>query len=114
MVTFRRLFLRYADDRDGNVIVDVLMDARRRRVSRVPTGGWWGRVGTRELWPFVLTDDGRMDFGSAADNPPPDAERYARIDLDDRILAVGEPFAVEYCGERWPVKLERVTDVAAL
>jgi hypothetical protein len=36
MVAFRRLMLRYADDPNGNVIVDILMDDRRRWVSRVP------------------------------------------------------------------------------
>jgi hypothetical protein len=114
MVAFRRLMLRYADDPSGNVIVDVLMDDRRHWISRVPTGGWWGRIATREMWPFTLLADGRMDFGSDSDDPPTDKERYATIDLADRILAVGEAFTLHYYGETWPMTLERVTDVAEL
>jgi hypothetical protein len=114
MPAFRRLMFRYADDPNGNVVVDVLMDDRRHWLARVPTGGWWGRIHTNEMWPFILLSDGRMDFGSAADDPADNADRYASIDIEDRILAVGEQFVLAYHNELWPMTLDRITDITEL
>lgn len=114
MNAFRRLWLSCDDDRDSNLTVDVLMDQRRHRVARVPTAGWWGRQQTTELWPFVLDREGRLDFGSMACQPTPPSERYARIDIDDRIIAAGELFTFEYQGDQWQLRLRRITDLSQI
>ena len=118
MPTFRRLFFRCADTEDSNLTVDILMNDQRHWVTRVPACGWWGRIGSKNLWPFILITSSQLDFGSYFDEETGEAtsdhERYADIDIDERILAVGEQFQLTYYGSMYLLQLERIIDVTEL
>lgn len=115
MRIFLRLKFQCASDRYADLMVDVLLDEGSRHwVSSVPTAGWWGQIDTEEVWPFVLQSAGRLDFGSDHTAPPTAKERFGWIDLEDRIIAEGESFTLEYGEESWQLKLAHLSDITAL
>lgn len=111
---FYRAFFRAEDDAASNLMLDILIDEHRKLVSDVPLCGWWGILKSHSVWPFVLLGD-RLDLGDDGEVPVlPDKERYAQLDIEDRIIAVGEFFTLLYNDQRWTLRLERLTDITAL
>ena len=42
----------------------LIVNDNSRQAARVQTAGWWGRLNTNDMQPFVLLPDGRLDFGA--------------------------------------------------
>jgi hypothetical protein len=49
---------------DGDFSFDLIIDELNRATKRVPTVGWWGKLRSNDLLPFILRTDGKMDFGA--------------------------------------------------
>jgi len=119
MASFYRAFFRSDDGNYGNVMIDLLLDERRRVVSRVPLFGFWGKLNTRDLMPFIYDND-VLDFGDYVDEDNPSStplnrnERFADFGLADRIIAPGERFTIIYDGDDWALTLEKLSDIATL
>lgn len=67
-------------------VFDLLCDGDRA-VPHAPMGGWWGRIKSSSLWPFVLHVNGNMDFGS--DPEDDQSERYWKTNLFEIEINVG-------------------------
>ena len=114
MPAFYRAFFRASDkDPRNNVTIDILLDDRRRVVDRVPFFGFWGRVNSDEVWPFVWMND-QVDFGNDSDDPLENRERYGSFDLRERIIAENEPFDLRYWYETYPLVLDKLNDITKL
>jgi hypothetical protein len=90
-----RILAAWIDDPlQSPITVDVRIAAETHRI----VGRWsmFGAtaIGTDACRPFVLTRDGRMDFGEGRRAP----DRYWRTDLLEREIVVGQRFAVEWSG----------------
>ena len=110
MYQFVRAFFKSDDDPTGNLVLDILLDEKRRWVEKVPGGGWWGLYKSDDLWPLILKEGGNLDFGQNERTEESDAPRYASIDICDRILIEGEKFWLDYVTLR-PMTLERLQDI---
>ena len=119
MKKFYRAFFRSINDRSQNLTVDLLLDDRRRWCERVPTGGWWGRLNSNDIWPFILKSDGDLDFGAddeeTAEDDYDSSYRHGSLDLgNDQIIAVNEQYSLYYRGALTYLILEKLTDVTEL
>ncbi len=114
MKRFYRAFFRAEDDPSSNVNIDLLLDDRRHVVKGVPLCGWWGILKSHSVWPFVAVD-GELDLGDDGKMPVLSRkDRFATLDLMDRIIAVGEGFTLLYNDQRWVLRLEKLTDITDL
>lgn len=116
MAQFVRAFFHCEYDESANVMMDLLINDSRKIIPSVQMFGFWGKVSSSELWPFVFHHD-ELDFGEQCDPNDPDdkrlprEERYGDLDIADRIIAEGEKFTIRYLGQSWDLKLTKVTDI---
>lgn len=86
------------------LVIDVLTDEDHFPIpDSPPTSGWWGRLGTTNLLPFILQPSGRLDFGS--DENTDQADRYALTDIKNVHIRPGERVTVDD-GQgvlQWPI-----------
>lgn len=115
----RAFFLSDDGDDTSNVLIDLLLGEDRKVISRVPLFGFWGKLNSTEVWPFIY-QNGTLDTGDQHDpadpesTPCPPADRYISFDIDDRIIALNEGYLLRYGGETWRLVLEKITDIASL
>lgn len=114
MPSFVRAFFRCVDDASRNLIVDLLLDDRRRWIERVPTAGWWGQMQHDDVWPFILKKEGFVDFGNDSSDPTSDEVRFAKFQLGDRIVATNEFYNFSYGELNFGLKLEKLTNISEL
>lgn len=76
-----------ASDANNNMTIDLVVDSKNVARGGMPFCGWWGRLKSSEVWPFVLLADGRVDFGSDEDTDPSD--RFGHLNLHGRSLETG-------------------------
>lgn len=75
---------------DGDFNVDLLVDDKGNAARMFPTFGWWGRLKSNDLLPFVLTATGAMDFGAVPDDEiGPRGDRYGQTDILERAIFDG-------------------------
>jgi hypothetical protein len=110
MASFKRAIFTCGDP-GYNLTIDLLIRDNRKRFADLPTAGWWGKLGTQDIWPFVIAKDGQCDFGQDSDNPITYKQRYGEFHLNDRLLVPGETFLFTYHGERYDFVLEQLVDV---
>lgn len=53
---------------DGPLTFQLIVNDRTRTAVKVQSVGWWGRLNTNDLQPFVILNDGRLDFGALPDD----------------------------------------------
>jgi hypothetical protein len=102
------------DDPASNLSVDMLLDERRYWISHVMSAGWWGRLNSNDLWPFVLQKSGKIDFGNTEDEPFDPKERFGWIELEGRLIAKGEHYTFQYNGRTVDFILERLSRIPDL
>lgn len=98
----------------SNLTLDLIVDERRRWIEKIPTGGWWGELGSKDVWPLTLKAQGVLDFGNSEDDPSTSTERFGSIELSDRDIVVGELFRFEYGGDIAEMKIESIVDLDEL
>lgn len=111
---FKQLEFLCETEKFSDVVVLLAVDHDSRWEPDIASAGWWGRKNTKEVWPFLMLRDGRMDFGSSWRHSEPDEVRYATIDLVGRKLAVGDNFTLRYENVEYPLKLTRSRDIGEL
>ncbi len=106
MIEFYRAHFIRDTDRERTVTVDLAINTTtRKRLDLFLSGGWWGGLDTRDVWPFVMRTRNRMDFGNSEDFPISDGERFATFEIDDVIIAKGDTYRCRYLFEDHNFKL---------
>lgn len=80
-----------SDDELDPVTLDVFLDERGKVVQSFPTSGWWGKLRTDDLLPFIFFPSGKIDFGTGFE----EENRYAQTNLPTKRLHVGEYVTME-------------------
>jgi hypothetical protein len=114
MPSFVRAFFRCPDDPTSNLTADLCLGDDRKVMQRVPTGGWWGKIQTNDFWPFIMLNGALLDFGNPEGDPIAPEDRYAALEIQDRIIAVGEFYDFTYGDRDIRFQLERLTNIADL
>jgi hypothetical protein len=108
-----RAFFRCQNEKESNLLVDLILNDRRYAALNVPFFGSWGGLNSRSIYPFVL-QNGRLDFGDEIESGIDLSSRFADFDVVDRIIAIGDEYIVAYCGHRYQMKLEKLADLEQL
>lgn len=106
-----RAFFECTHDRESHLTLDIIVGDNRHLVPRIPMCGWWGRLQSDDFWPLVWTKDGRLDLGNSEGEPIDPEDRYAYIDIEDRILAEGEFFEMRFNTNHYRMVLKKLTDL---
>ena len=97
-----------------DIVVDLIVDQNRQWVESVPAAGWWGKVDSDDVWPFILTEGGILDFGNTLEEPTASDERFASFEISDKPLLKGESYHFSHYGVVANFKLVRDDDLATL
>lgn len=87
------------------IILDVKIDSETGELlGSHPLFGLYGAFNSAERFPFLLTSDGRIDFG-AAEEP---SSRYWQTNLRNRFIRDGELVTIEG-DEEWVYRIAKLT-----
>lgn len=76
------------------LVFDVVRSDKNRVISKMPLGGWWGKLHDANTWPLIVLPNGRVHLGCNADNDA--MVRYGRINLAELELRAGTKFFVDF------------------
>ncbi len=79
-------------DIESQILIDLKVDEESKEVfGNHPAFGILGSLNQGEMYPFVMRQDGRIDFGNSHDV----TERYWETNLRKRAIKKGELITVE-------------------
>lgn len=52
----------------GDLTLLLIVNDKTRIATKIQIGGWWGRLKTTDMQPFVLLPNGKLDFGAYPDD----------------------------------------------
>lgn len=95
---------------DGDFVVDLLVNEQGFAARKFPTFGWWGRLKSNDLLPFVLSPNGAMDFGALPeDEIGLPADRYGQTDILERNIFQGREVVFDIDDETYTVNIETIS-----
>jgi hypothetical protein len=83
-----RVTLKLNDDPHWDMTLTLILRSDGMLKEGMAFCGWWGLLGSSDLLPLIVLDDGRVDFGS--DETTDQSDRCGIIKLHDRRIAEGE------------------------
>ena len=99
-----RLDLEHVDDANEAMRVDVVLSGGRVKPGSEYFGMWYDKANELRN-PFVLCDDGQIDYGDDHE----DDDQYYGTDILDKTIAVGETITCWYEDEEFDYKIVKLT-----
>jgi hypothetical protein len=112
MAGFYRGWFRSKGNPDYSLTIDLAIRSDGKISGLLAMNGWWGRLGSNDVWPFVLQSKGEMDFGNDSNQPTPDNERYAHFDIHQKPISGDQTYHLEWNGEHYDFVIHDLKDFA--
>lgn len=94
----------------GDFVFQLVVDEKGNVKQRFPMLGWWGRLKSNDLLPFILRLNGRMDFGSDPDETD-ESDRYYETDIFKRQIEVGRRVDIKIDGDIHRLTVSKVDEL---
>lgn len=94
---------------------DLVVDEQNKPIRKLAMLGWWGKLRSNDLLPFILRNDGKMDFGALPGDPDYySSERYGVTDILEREIIQGRRVDVSVDGEDYQLSITQVTELVGI
>lgn len=98
------------DLEDSPMVLDLPLDQNQEWKSPIPCSGWWGKARSEDVWPLIVWQDGKVDFGAnRSENFTP--ERFAHLEMAQPRYLPGATINMLFKDEIWRGVIKQVRDV---